>query len=186
MQLLKQEKFDDTLVFIDQKYKLSKFIMNSHVASLKKDELFCVLDKIKELHDQKIESKVSFNFEKKLTFFENLIFEIAPNYFDKYKKYFLNKNKIIADYNKYVKKNENFLCHNDLTAINILVTDNNNIFLIDWEYASRNDIMFDIASFINENNLDNDEIVCQHYFQRPLTENEKFRLITCKNMQNLL
>jgi len=130
MKLLKQEKFDDTLVFINEKYKLSKFIMNSREASLENDELFRVLDKIKELHEQKFKSKVSFNFEKKLAFFENLIFEIAPNYLDKYDKYFEKKKKIITDYVNYVKENEKFLCHNDLTAINILVTDCN-IFLID-------------------------------------------------------
>jgi len=47
---------------------------------------------------------------------------MAPNYLDKYDKYV---EKIMTNYINYVKENENFLCHNDLTAINILVTDNN-------------------------------------------------------------
>lgn len=44
------------------------------------------------------------------------------------------------------------LCHNDFVQGNILYT-NDKDYLIDYEYAAKNDYRFDIASFFSENNI---------------------------------
>lgn len=48
--------------------------------------------------------------------------------------------------------NPNTLCHNDFVQGNILYTDTKD-YLIDYEYAAKNDYRFDIASFFSENNI---------------------------------
>jgi len=44
------------------------------------------------------------------------------------------------------------VCHNDLTAANII--DNGNLYLIDWEYASMGDPLFDLAVVVSHHELD--------------------------------
>lgn len=44
------------------------------------------------------------------------------------------------------------LCHNDLVAGNILYSDDKT-YLIDYEYSANNDPLFDVMSFISENNI---------------------------------
>ena len=46
----------------------------------------------------------------------------------------------------------NTLCHNDFVQGNILYSDTKD-YLIDYEYAAKNDYRFDIASFFSENNI---------------------------------
>ena len=46
----------------------------------------------------------------------------------------------------------NALCHNDFVQGNILYSDTKD-YLIDYEYAAKNDYRFDIASFFSENNI---------------------------------
>lgn len=67
------------------------------------------------------------------------------------------------------------LCHNDLVPGNILCAENV-LYLIDYEYAGLNIFLFDIASFLNENNLSYDHPLVDHfltsYYQHSLTPEE--------------
>ncbi|MBN0919659.1 phosphotransferase [[Mycoplasma] gypis] len=62
---------------------------------------------------------------------------------------------------KYFKKINLFLknidnsapCHNDLWLFNFIEDENKNIFIADWEYASMGDVHFDLAYFIESQNL---------------------------------
>lgn len=56
----------------------------------------------------------------------------------------------------------NTLCHNDFVEGNILYTSQRD-YLIDYEYAARNDYRFDIASFFSENNITDIEAREQFY-----------------------
>jgi thiamine kinase-like enzyme len=47
-------------------------------------------------------------------------------------------------------------CHNDLLNANFLVTDQQ-IYILDWEYAGMGDIFFDLANFSNNHELSRDE-----------------------------
>ena len=61
---------------------------------------------------------------------------------------------LFDDLNKYPL---NSFCHNDLILDNIIYYQNQ-IQFIDFEYAANNYYMFDIVSFICENNLENSEL----------------------------
>ncbi|AXK51247.1 phosphotransferase [Spiroplasma alleghenense] len=98
---------------------------------------------IKKMHEIKLKnSKVKkFNFKKILNFFEentkNLIFDLIPFKEKIYK--IINENQIT----------EFTFCHNDLVPGNFLFT-NSGLKIIDYDFASLNDPLFDLASFVSE------------------------------------
>ena len=72
---------------------------------------------------------------------------------------FIDKNyedKVFKEYLKIYEKYDLVLSHNDLVKGNLLFKFNG-VFFIDWEYASMNIPLFDLASFISENNLNNEQ-----------------------------
>ena len=78
---------------------------------------------------------------------------------DTYSKYcdektFINKEIIINQSQNLYKKYPLVLCHNDLLYANC-INSNDKEYLIDYEYAGKNIALFDIASFISENNIEN-------------------------------
>ncbi len=51
---------------------------------------------------------------------------------------------------------ESVPCHNDLLAGNLIVTDEDRLMIVDWEYAGRGDGMFDLGNAVVNNELDDD------------------------------
>jgi thiamine kinase-like enzyme len=72
--------------------------------------------------------------------------------------YFALRAELIAKFDNYLHSNINWTpCHNDLVKENILWDGENDIYLIDWEYAGMNDPLWDISSYILENELNEEE-----------------------------
>ena len=89
------------------------------------------------LFDEKEGIKVTHYIEDVKTFDEcNLSFPNEENFLEALKKEY----------------KPNTLCHNDFVQGNILYSDTKD-YLIDYEYAAKNDYRFDIASFFSENNI---------------------------------
>lgn len=65
---------------------------------------------------------------------------------------FVDESKIINKAKKLYKKYPLCFCHNDLLYANFIKT-NKRYYLIDYEYAGLNIALFDIASFLSENNI---------------------------------
>lgn len=107
------------------------------------ENLIRIASTVKRFHNSGIVSKNIFNP------FEEL---------EKYKKETQNQQFELEAYNDVIKAaktlwnaSNKVFCHNDLVPGNILF--GNKLYLIDWEYSGMNDPLFDVASFINENNL---------------------------------
>lgn len=66
------------------------------------------------------------------------------------------------------------LCHNDFFGLNFLVSDNDHVDLIDWEYAGMSDYANDFGTFCVCEQLSEDEMnsALAHYFGRTPTEAE--------------
>ncbi|MGZ9428390.1 phosphotransferase [Mycoplasma sp. 480] len=83
----------------------------------------------------------------------------------KYREILKNKNINIPIINEYYKKINLILrnmkkdtpLHNDLWANNIIIDQNNKIWIIDWEYASKGDKHFDLAYFIESSRLSDEQ-----------------------------
>ena len=79
--------------------------------------------------------------------------------------------------NQITKNKPLVMSHNDLVKGNILFSKNKTYF-IDREYGSLNYEYFDLASFISENNLNNNEIdiFLNEYYKAKLNETIKNRI----------
>ena len=83
-------------------------------------------------------------------------------------KYYINSSyekKVIKEVSKIFSKDPLVICHNDLVRGNLLFRFNC-CFFIDWEMASLNNPNFDLASFISENDLNDEqkEFFLKKYF----------------------
>lgn len=72
------------------------------------------------------------------------------------------------------------MAHNDLYEDNILI-DDNNLYLIDWEYAGDTDIGYDLCKLFVKNNAEGEDIDkwLSFYFERMPTPSERRHIIGC-------
>ena len=66
------------------------------------------------------------------------------------------------------------MCHNDIYEPNFLVTEEGDMYLIDWEYTGVNDPASDICGILSRYHYTDEEIenYLRAYFDRELTEKE--------------
>ena len=83
--------------------------------------------------------------------------------------YFIQTNTILKKINKVksiYEKYEKVLCHNDLLFANFLYSKDRS-YLIDYEYSGKNIALFDVVSYLNENNINDEskqlEFIKQYY-----------------------
>lgn len=84
-------------------------------------------------------------------------------------------------------KNQKVLCHNDFVSGNILFGETRD-YLIDYEYGGCNDALFDVISFLSENQIF-DKNLRQRFYQEyfgTLDENTKQQLYLWEMFQNVL
>lgn len=140
------------------------------------EQIIKVAKKLKEFHACRYKINVDFHPIEKLKLYSSKlpIESIHPS-----------EHQIIQEVEKL--NYDSILCHNDLVAGNLLFQENN-LFIIDYEYASDNDPLFDVISFLSENNITSNEtrnLFYFHYFDR-LSENSLHRLVIWESFQNLL
>lgn len=74
------------------------------------------------------------------------------------------------------------LCHNDLLNGNFLRDEQNNIRILDWEYAGMGDLFFDLANFSAHHELSDEQILelLDAYFDNPLPKHfARLKLMQC-------
>ncbi len=134
------------VVYMDESgIKISRFIKNAKSfaeSSKDKKHIRLAAKAIRTLHNLKIVSETDFSYFDRLEIYQEK--SLTPP--------LENAQKIIDKAKQWSNDAPKILCHNDLVGGNILF-DGNKTYLIDYEYSSNNDPMFDIASFLSENNL---------------------------------
>ncbi len=139
------KEFDADVYFISAELKITKFInfnpINSENLNHKNIKKMAKL--LRNFHDQKKQAKISFD-----------AFETLKNYLNIKKPFIEYKNFdfLIKEAQKISQNRKHILCHNDLVFANFLDTPQK-MYLIDWEYAGNNDPLFDVGSFLTENNI---------------------------------
>ncbi len=138
------------------------------------DAIESVWDLVSLLHQLPTENVQKWQYQKLYNFFKT---NIKTKIFDleKYEKYVYQ----LAAPKKWV------LSHNDLIKDNILIDQDNKYYLIDYDFATLNDPLFDVASFISESNLNAEQI--KHLIRyAKLSPNDYQRVTELINYQNLL
>lgn len=125
-------------------YNSENGIMISKFIKLKKELVSFneVVTTLKQLHSLDITDIEDFDPFTNLYIYKNVI---GKTMFDK-EEVIISQAKLL--YSKYDK----VLCHNDLLYANFC-KDDNRLYLIDYEYSGKNIVLFDLVSFLSENNI---------------------------------
>ena len=150
---IEQLNCSDKVIYynVENGNKIAKYIHGTrcYYQTPTDEQIIYVAKLIKKI--QKSNIKVSFEYDAMNKI--NLYKSILPP------EVFIDKNyedKVFKEYLKIYEKYDLVLSHNDLVKGNLLFKFNG-VFFIDWEYASMNIPLFDLASFISENNLNNEQ-----------------------------
>lgn len=108
-----------------------------------------------------------FDWEKELEKYERIVLDLNGVFFFDYSNL---KKQLIDFMQKNIKKYNFVPCHNDTVPENFVVDDNEEAYLIDWEYSGMNDPSWDIAAYILESKLTEEAIqylILDYYGQIP-------------------
>ena len=141
--------------------KINEYIEGSSLDKTDKYDVEKVASLLKKLHSSKTLSAEDYNPFGRFIGYENE----ALAFQDLGKEYSLLR-KEVFDHKDLLEKREKTLCHNDAQKSNIVKDINDDYFLIDFEFMSNNDPIYDIATFGNglvEEGYD----LLLHYFKNP-------------------
>lgn len=183
-EVIKPLNISEKVDYFDEKtgVKITKYVHNpiKYQNTPTKDEILSVCKSLKKLHKSNIEVPFEYNAMKKLQAYKKVIDEdmmLDPKY-----------EKLVIKEVKKISKNEPLvLCHNDLVKGNLLFKFNG-LTIIDWEYASMNCYLFDLASFISENNLseEQEDYFLSKYFGYKYSSRKKKMVDAFINFQDIL
>lgn len=186
-QAIKGEAFVEPVVYIDRDkgYKISKFIENSHTVNPKDwNEINACLKRLKEFHNQSYRVEHYFDVFEQINYYESLM-PTASKYED-YKETKKNIESLEPIIENLVK--DWTLCHIDAVCDNFLVTENQDVYLIDFEYAAMQDPDLDLAMFIVYSLFDRQEIdrIIDIYFENQVTPLKRYKIYSYIAMVGLL
>lgn len=176
-QAIKDEEFVEPVIYIDRDkgYKISKFIENSHTVNPKDwNEINACLKRLKEFHNQSHRVEHYFDVFEHINYYESLM-PNASKYED-YKETKKNIESLEPIIENLVK--DWTLCHIDAVCDNFLVTENQDVYLIDFEYAAMQDPDLDVAMFIVYSLFNRQEIdrIIDIYFEHQVTSLKRYKI----------
>lgn len=162
--------------------KISKFVHGTrkYVNTPTNEQILYVAKKLKKLHSSNIVVPFGYMMFNKLKVYKDGVD----------KSLYLNENyenKVLKEVRKIFAKTPMTICHNDLVKDNLLFKFND-VVLIDWEYGAMNNPYFDLASFVSENNLSEEQenFFLSKYFGYKYNQIKKKRVDTFARFQDIL
>lgn len=162
--------------------KISKFCHNTrkYVETPTNEQILYVAKKLKKLHSSNVTLPFGYMMFFKLDVYKKIVdpsLYVNQNY----------ETKITKEVRKIFAKTPMTICHNDLVKHNLLFKFNGVVF-IDWEYAAMNNPLFDLASFVSENNLNDtqEEFFLKKYFGCKYNTIKKKRVELFMKFQDIL
>jgi thiamine kinase-like enzyme len=146
IELVKPLDLNSEVVYLELEhgYKIAKYIEGTPLNELEVlDHLDEVASALQQLHTSGIKSDYTYKHLERLNLYESYTFEFGFQHSDRYlalKDEFLSHTKNLIDPSTYV------FTHGDAQASNFVKTPTG-IKLMDWEFASNNDPLYDVACF---------------------------------------
>lgn len=176
-QRVKKEPYTETILYLnpDSGYKISEFLENTrnsdanNIQDVKKS-----MSVLRKLHNQNYQVDHTFDLWKQIDFYESLR-KIASAYrdYEEIKDWVLKLKPFIED-----NVTKWSLCHIDANYDNFLIDQNNNVFLIDWEYAGMQDPDLDIAMYAIYAGYTKEKIdqLINIYYENKVSENIRYKI----------
>lgn len=176
-QRVKKEPYTETILYLnpDSGYKISEFLENTrnsdanNIQDVKKS-----MSVLRKFHSQNYQVDHTFDIWKQIDFYESLR-KTASAYrdYEEIKDWVLKLKPFIED-----NVTKWSLCHIDANYDNFLIDQNNNVFLIDWEYAGMQDPDLDIAMYAIYAGYTKEKIdqLINIYYENKVSENIRYKI----------
>ena len=165
--------------------KISKFIESSHTLDVANwDDVSRCLDTLKKLHDLNLTLPHTFDIFERINYYESLISN-KHSRFD----YKAVKSAVFSLKSLIEKSDRKWcLCHIDAVCDNFILTNNNKVYLIDFEYAGMQDPDLDLAMFCVYSMLDRASIdrVITLYYKQQINAVRKYKIYAYIALAGLL
>ncbi|MGE9988032.1 phosphotransferase [Lactobacillus johnsonii] len=176
-QRVKKEPYTETILYLnpDNGYKISEFLEDTrnsdanNIQDVKKS-----MSVLRKFHNQNYQVDHTFDLWKQIDFYESLR-KTASAYrdYEEIKDWVLKLKPFIED-----NVTKWSLCHIDANYDNFLIDQNNNVFLIDWEYAGMQDPDLDIAMYAIYAGYTKEKIdqLINIYYENKVSENIRYKI----------
>ena len=165
--------------------KISKFIEASHTLDVTNwDDVSHCLDTLKKLHDLNLVIPHTFDIFERINYYESLI----PNKHSRF-DYKAVKSAVFSLKSLIEKSDRKWcLCHIDAVCDNFILTNNNKVYLIDFEYEGMQDTDLDLAMCSVYSMLDRPSIdrVINLYYKQQVNAVRKYKIYAYIALAGLL
>ncbi len=149
MKIAERLKLDETFIYMDETdgWKISRYIEGARELDYhNKEDVQKAIVMMQKLHKEAVHSEYDFLiWERALEFAERLMKTEKADYEEFDKLY-----QMMQQVSKKTKEDQvlHILCHCDCYSPNFLLDNDNNMYLIDWEYSGNDDPASDLGTFI--------------------------------------
>lgn len=176
-QRVKKEPYTEKILYLnpDSGYKISEFLEDTrnsdanNIQDVKKS-----MSVLRKFHNQNYQVDHTFDLWKQIDFYESLR-KTASAYrdYEEIKDWVLKLKPFIED-----NVTKWSLCHIDANYDNFLIDQNNNVFLIDWEYAGMQDPDLDIAMYAIYAGYTKEKIdqLINIYYENKVSNNLRYKI----------
>ena len=176
-QRVKKEPYTETILYLnpDNGYKISEFLEDTrnsdanNIQDVKKS-----MSVLRKFHSQNYQVNHTFDIWKQIDFYESLRKTASA-----YRDYEEIKDRVLK-LKPFIDDNVTkwSLCHIDANYDNFLIDKNNNVFLIDWEYAGMQDPDLDIAMYAIYAGYTKEKIdqLINIYYENKVSENIRYKI----------
>lgn len=168
-EIAKEIGIDNTFIYEDpnQGWKISHFIPNCRELNPHdNNQLKQAMNLAKKLHKQKVSIDRAFDYYEEGLKYESLLLKKGPVTVSDYEEMAQTARKLKECTLK--DASDVCLCHNDFFNLNLLFDEEDNLSLIDWEYAGMSDYASDYGTFVVTCMLNEEEadLALTYYFDR--------------------
>ena len=166
LETIKQLNINNETVYFNliSGVKISQYVNGT---DLTQTDFIYYLDQVattlKKLHQSDLKAFEDFNYYDTLQLYES--FNQKQD-----EQYLLLKKAWFQLYEKKYQSRDKVFCHNDAQRSNIVISDDHQLYLLDWEYAKNNDPYYDIASFGNIDLNDSLLLLEKYLHHKPTNE----------------
>ncbi|PAB53383.1 choline kinase [Lactobacillus johnsonii] len=176
-QRVKKEPYTETILYLnpDNGYKISEFLENTRNSdSNNVQDVKESMNVLRKFHSQNYQVNHTFDIWKQIDFYESLRKTASA-----YRDYEEIKDRVLK-LKPFIDDNVTkwSLCHIDANYDNFLIDQNNNVFLIDWEYAGMQDPDLDIAMYAIYAGYTKEKIdqLINIYYENKVSENIRYKI----------
>jgi len=133
---------------VENGIKIAKYVPGKPLSTLPESvyPYTKIAEVLKVLHNSNLKAVNDYEPFKRLTYYEKICTDLGFTHPDEY----LKQKEYFYTFKDYLESQEKVLTHGDSQPSNFVLTDDDNLFIVDFEFCGNNDPIYDIACFSNK------------------------------------